>query len=95
MLIAEDIGREKFCRSAVAETKRELGPIDILVNNAAEQHPQDKGRDRGVYSFALAGVGGQKDSGECRGARTNLDAANSFDVSGERGGDFRLRHSVG
>jgi NAD(P)-dependent dehydrogenase (short-subunit alcohol dehydrogenase family) len=41
VLIAGDIGREKFCRSAVAETKRELGKIDILVNNAAEQHPQE------------------------------------------------------
>src|SRR5438045_7346429 len=40
VLIAGDIGNEKFCRSAVAETKRELGKIDILVNNAAEQHPQ-------------------------------------------------------
>lgn len=41
VLIAGDIGREKFCRTAVAETKRELGKIDILVNNAAEQHPQE------------------------------------------------------
>lgn len=41
VLIAGDIGRESFCRSAVAETKRELGTIDILVNNAAEQHPQN------------------------------------------------------
>ncbi|MEY2499841.1 MAG: hypothetical protein QOI07_175 [Verrucomicrobiota bacterium] len=41
LLIAGDIGREKFCRAAVAETKRALGRIDILVNNAAEQHPQE------------------------------------------------------
>src|SRR5436190_547724 len=41
LLIAGDIGREKFCRSAVKETARELGKIDILVNNAAEQHPQE------------------------------------------------------
>jgi NAD(P)-dependent dehydrogenase (short-subunit alcohol dehydrogenase family) len=41
LLIGGDIGREKFCRSAVAATKRELGRIDILVNNAAEQHPQE------------------------------------------------------
>src|SRR5436190_10757617 len=40
LLIAGDIGREAFCRKAVAQTKRELGRIDILVNNAAEQHPQ-------------------------------------------------------
>src|SRR5688572_25309244 len=40
LLIAGDIGREKFCRAVVTQTKRELGRIDILVNNAAEQHPQ-------------------------------------------------------
>src|SRR5213082_3739529 len=41
VLIAGDIGREKFCRAAVTRTKNELGGIDILVNNAAEQHPQE------------------------------------------------------
>ena len=41
VLIAGDIGAEDFCRSAVSETKRELGRVDILVNNAAEQHPQE------------------------------------------------------
>ncbi|PYI90655.1 MAG: NAD(P)-dependent oxidoreductase [Verrucomicrobia bacterium] len=41
ILVAGDIGRETFCRSAVTQTKRELGAIDILVNNAAEQHPQE------------------------------------------------------
>ena len=41
LLIAGDIGREKFCQAAVKQTKRDLGKIDILVNNAAEQHPQE------------------------------------------------------
>jgi NAD(P)-dependent dehydrogenase (short-subunit alcohol dehydrogenase family) len=41
LLIAGDIRREKFCRSAVQRAKRGLGRIDILVNNAAEQHPQE------------------------------------------------------
>ena len=41
LLIAGDVGREKFCRAAVKETKRKLGRIDILVNNAAEQHPRE------------------------------------------------------
>src|SRR2546423_2771419 len=41
ILVAGDIGREAFCRSAVTQTKRELGAIDILVDNAAEQHPQE------------------------------------------------------
>ena len=41
VLIPGDIGQEKFCRAAVTQTKRALGKIDILVNNAAEQHPQE------------------------------------------------------
>jgi NAD(P)-dependent dehydrogenase (short-subunit alcohol dehydrogenase family) len=35
--IAGDIGDEWFCRQAVEQTVRELGKLDILVNNAAEQ----------------------------------------------------------
>jgi len=36
--IRGDIGDEDFCRRAVARTIEELGGLDILVNNAAEQH---------------------------------------------------------
>jgi len=36
-----DVGQEAFCRQAVQQTVSELGKLDILVNNAAEQHPQD------------------------------------------------------
>ncbi|MFC4638260.1 SDR family oxidoreductase [Deinococcus hohokamensis] len=41
LLIAGDIGDVTFCRQAVEQTVSELGRLDILVNNAAEQHPQD------------------------------------------------------
>jgi NAD(P)-dependent dehydrogenase (short-subunit alcohol dehydrogenase family) len=41
LLIPGDIGYERFCREAVVRVIRELGKLDILVNNAAEQHPQD------------------------------------------------------
>jgi NAD(P)-dependent dehydrogenase (short-subunit alcohol dehydrogenase family) len=41
LLLAGDVGREKFCKNAVQRTRRELGSINILVNNAAEQHPQE------------------------------------------------------
>jgi NAD(P)-dependent dehydrogenase (short-subunit alcohol dehydrogenase family) len=37
--IAGDVGQEKFCQQAVKRTVTELGGLDILVNNAAEQHP--------------------------------------------------------
>ena len=39
-LIPGDVGSEDFCRHAVDETMRAFGRLDILVNNAAEQHPQ-------------------------------------------------------
>ncbi len=39
--IAGDIGAEAFCKRAVSKVIRAFGQLDILVNNAAEQHPQD------------------------------------------------------
>jgi NAD(P)-dependent dehydrogenase (short-subunit alcohol dehydrogenase family) len=41
LLIEGDVAEEAFCRKAVEETVKEFSKIDILVNNAAEQHPQD------------------------------------------------------
>lgn len=41
LTIAGDVGDEAFCRRAVEQTVREFGRLDILVNNAAEQHPQE------------------------------------------------------
>ncbi|WP_449221983.1 SDR family oxidoreductase [Tistrella mobilis] len=38
MHIAGDVGDEAICRQAVAEVVKTLGRLDILVNNAAEQH---------------------------------------------------------
>jgi NAD(P)-dependent dehydrogenase (short-subunit alcohol dehydrogenase family) len=46
--IAGDIGDEAFCRHAVREALQHLGKLDILVNNAAEQHPQDRLEDIGA-----------------------------------------------
>jgi NAD(P)-dependent dehydrogenase (short-subunit alcohol dehydrogenase family) len=40
LLLAGDIGRESFCQRAVASTIKKFGRLDVLVNNAAEQHPQ-------------------------------------------------------
>jgi NAD(P)-dependent dehydrogenase (short-subunit alcohol dehydrogenase family) len=41
LLIAGDIGDERFCQETVRRTVEELGRLDILVNNAAEQHPRE------------------------------------------------------
>ncbi|MFC7063051.1 SDR family oxidoreductase [Halobacillus seohaensis] len=41
ILIAGDVGEETVCQEAVERTVNELGGLDILVNNAAEQHPTD------------------------------------------------------
>jgi NAD(P)-dependent dehydrogenase (short-subunit alcohol dehydrogenase family) len=38
---AGDIGDEDFCREVVDRTVEEYGRLDILVNNAAEQHEVD------------------------------------------------------
>ncbi|WP_407571810.1 SDR family oxidoreductase [Deinococcus altitudinis] len=39
--IAGDVGDEEFCLQTVSQVVGELGGLDVLVNNAAEQHPQD------------------------------------------------------
>lgn len=41
LLLAGDVGDPAFCADAVSLTVEDLGKIDILVNNAAEQHPQE------------------------------------------------------
>jgi NAD(P)-dependent dehydrogenase (short-subunit alcohol dehydrogenase family) len=41
LAIAGDIGDEPFCRSAVDQTVQKFGKLDVLVNNAAEQHEQE------------------------------------------------------
>jgi len=40
-LFATDIGLEENCIKAIEETIQRFGRLDILINNAAEQHPQE------------------------------------------------------
>lgn len=45
LTMAGDIGDEQFCQDIVTRTVQELGRLDILVNNAAEQHPEESIED--------------------------------------------------
>lgn len=45
LLISGDVGDEKFCRSAVRQTVQKLKRLDIVVNNAAVQYPQESLED--------------------------------------------------
>lgn len=41
ILLRGDIGNKAFCQEAVSETLARFGRLDIVINNAAEQHQQD------------------------------------------------------
>lgn len=45
LLIAGDIGDEAFCKQVISQVIEEFGKLDVLVNNAAEQHVQKSLRD--------------------------------------------------
>jgi NAD(P)-dependent dehydrogenase (short-subunit alcohol dehydrogenase family) len=45
LTVAGDVGDSGFCKDLVERVVRELGGLDILVNNAAEQHPQESIED--------------------------------------------------
>jgi NAD(P)-dependent dehydrogenase (short-subunit alcohol dehydrogenase family) len=41
LLISGDVGDEKFCQRAIRQTIQKLKRLDIIVNNAAVQYPQN------------------------------------------------------
>jgi NAD(P)-dependent dehydrogenase (short-subunit alcohol dehydrogenase family) len=45
LTIAGDVGDEIFCRDAIDKTVKAFGRLDIVINNAGEQHPQDSIED--------------------------------------------------
>ncbi len=42
LLLPGDVGDEDVCQEAIAATVRTFGGLDILVSNAAEQHPAEE-----------------------------------------------------
>jgi len=45
LLIKGDIGSSKFCADAVKRTLKQFNRLDVLINNAAEQHEQEDVED--------------------------------------------------
>src|SRR3546814_14545330 len=45
LTFASDVADRDVCRKVIDETLAAFGKLDILVNNAAEQHPQEKLED--------------------------------------------------
>jgi NAD(P)-dependent dehydrogenase (short-subunit alcohol dehydrogenase family) len=45
LLISGDIGDEKFCQRAIKQTVQKFKRLDIVVNNAAVQYPQESLED--------------------------------------------------
>ncbi|HEX5324189.1 MAG TPA: SDR family oxidoreductase [Capsulimonadaceae bacterium] len=43
--VAGDVADDSFCRDAVEKAVNEFGHLDVLVNNAGEQHPQESLED--------------------------------------------------
>ena len=45
LLMVGDVADESVCRKLIEETLSTFGKLDILVNNAAEQHPRERFED--------------------------------------------------
>jgi NAD(P)-dependent dehydrogenase (short-subunit alcohol dehydrogenase family) len=45
LTFAGDVADREVCRNVIDETLAAFGKLDILINNAAEQHPQEKLED--------------------------------------------------
>ena len=56
ILIPGDISSEKFCHEAVEKTVNELGRLDVLVNNAAEQYMEDPETLEDIDSARLGSI---------------------------------------
>lgn len=99
LLIPGDAGYEEFCESAVEKTFREYSRLDILVNNASEQHPQDRLEDisaeqlertfrTNVFSYFYLTKHALKHLGE------GASIINTTSITAYRGSDWLLDYSA-
>lgn len=42
LLISGDIGNKSFCEDSIEKTVKTFGRLDVLINNAGEQHVQEE-----------------------------------------------------
>lgn len=89
LLISGDIGDEKFCKSAVKKAISFFGRLDILVNNAAEQHPQKSIKDitkkqlertfrTNIFSYFYMTKAALEDIRKARGAIINTTSVTAY-----------------
>src|SRR5690606_11552639 len=45
LLLRGDVADKSFCETVVGQVIENFGKLDVLVNNAAEQHPQEELED--------------------------------------------------
>lgn len=70
-----DVGDEAACREAVAATMECFGRLDILVNNAAGQHPQESILDIAESQRKTSRASGPTRRSDVRASRGNARAA--------------------
>ena len=99
LLIAGDLSRERACEDAVARVVEELGRLDVLVNNVAEQHPVEEPEDldaeqlertfrTNVFSYFYTLKAALEHLGE------GGSVINTSSVTGSRGHDSLLDYSA-
>lgn len=89
LLISGDVGQEGFCQSIILDTLSSFKKIDILVNNAAEQHPQESIEDisqeqlertfkTNIFSFFFLTKAALKELEKSKGTVINTSSVTAF-----------------
>src|SRR5687768_2703185 len=101
LLIPGDIGYESHCLKIVEQTVEEFGRLDVLVNNAAEQHPKqsieeidreqlERTFQTNIYSYFFMTKAAMKHLQKQKGAATII---NTTSVTAYRGSEYLLDYA--